>query len=119
MGVLRFANGVIAQFHDGFTTKFAETGLEVHGTEGSLIARNVMTQKPVGSVRLRTAEGEEELPLDGVDLYETGLRAFQAAVEGRGALPASGEDGMWSLATALAVQDAAKFGKAVPVNSGI
>ncbi|RVP93972.1 1,5-anhydro-D-fructose reductase, partial [Sinorhizobium meliloti] len=39
MGVLRFRSGVIAQFHDAFTTKFAETGLEVHGTAGSLIGR--------------------------------------------------------------------------------
>lgn len=35
MGVIRFENGVIAQFHDGFTTRYAETGFEVHGTEGS------------------------------------------------------------------------------------
>ncbi len=38
MGVIRFEGGIIAQFHDGFTTRFAETGLEVHGTEGSLMA---------------------------------------------------------------------------------
>ena len=44
MGVLRFKSGLIAQFHDGFTTKYAETGFEVHGTDGSLIGRNVMTQ---------------------------------------------------------------------------
>lgn len=44
MGVLRFSSGAIAQFHDAFTTKYAETGFEVHGSEGSLIARNVMTQ---------------------------------------------------------------------------
>ena len=40
MGVMRFQSGLIAQFHDGFTTKFAVTGFEVHGTEGSLIGRD-------------------------------------------------------------------------------
>ena len=43
---------------------FAGTGFEVHGSEGSLIARDVMTQRPVGEVLLRTAAGEEQLPVD-------------------------------------------------------
>ena len=33
------APALLAQFHDAFTTKFAGTGFEVHGTEGSLIGR--------------------------------------------------------------------------------
>ena len=50
MGVTRFRSGVIAQNHDAFTIGHAGTGFEVHGTEGSLIARDVMTQRPVGNV---------------------------------------------------------------------
>lgn len=119
MGVLRFRNGVIAQFHDGFTTRYAETGFEVHGSEGSLVARNVMTQRPVGTVTLRTADGEEDLPLDGANLYETGLRSFHDAVAGRGSPAATGEDGIWSLATALAVLESSKTGTAVKVRPGI
>jgi 1,5-anhydro-D-fructose reductase (1,5-anhydro-D-mannitol-forming) len=118
MGVLRFKGGVIAQFHDAFTARFAETGFEVHGTDGSLVARNVMTKKPVGTVTLRSASGEEELPLRPADLYETGLAAFHAAVEGRGAPAATGEDGIWSLATGLAVAKAAATGMAVKIESG-
>src|SRR5947207_15947277 len=37
MGVVRFASGLTAQFHDAFTTRYAMTGFEVHGEEGSLI----------------------------------------------------------------------------------
>ena len=48
MCVWRFKSGLIAQSHEGFTTSFAGTGFEVHGTEGSLVARDVMTQKPIG-----------------------------------------------------------------------
>ncbi|NGO65598.1 Gfo/Idh/MocA family oxidoreductase [Rhizobium daejeonense] len=118
MGVMRFESGLIAQFHDGFTTKFAETGFEVHGTEGSLIARNVMTQKPVGTVVLRDAAGEHELPLDQRNLYETALEAFHAAVAGGGKPSATAEDGIWSLATGLAVVEAAKAGHAVKVETG-
>jgi 1,5-anhydro-D-fructose reductase (1,5-anhydro-D-mannitol-forming) len=119
MGVLRFQNGVIAQFHDGFTTKFAETGLEVHGTEGSLIGRNVMTQRATGSVTLRDANGEHDLPLDQANLYETALSAFHAAIAGKGKPSATGEDGIWSLATGLAVVEAARSGCAVKIAPGI
>jgi len=119
MGVMRFKSGLIAQFHDGFTTKHAETGLEVHGTEGSLIGRNVMTQRAAGTVTLRDAEGEHDLPLDHRDLYETGLAAFHAAVAGKGAPAASGEDGVWSLATGLAVVEAARSGRAVTIEPGL
>jgi 1,5-anhydro-D-fructose reductase (1,5-anhydro-D-mannitol-forming) len=119
MGVLRFQNGVIAQFHDGFTTKFAETGLEVHGTEGSLIGRNVMTQRAIGTVTLRDADGERDLPLDQANLYETALSAFHAAVAGKGKPSATGEDGIWSLATGLAVVEAARTDGAVKIAPGI
>jgi 1,5-anhydro-D-fructose reductase (1,5-anhydro-D-mannitol-forming) len=119
MGVLRFENGVIAQFHDGFTTKFADTGLEVHGTEGSLIGRNVMTQRPIGTVTLRDASGEQELPLDARNLYETALAAFHAAVAGNGKPSATGEDGIWSLAAGLAVVAAAHTGGTVKIAPGL
>ena len=119
MGVLRFENGVIAQFHDGFTTKFAETGLEVHGTEGSLIGRNVMTQRPTGTVTLRSADGEHDLPLDHHNLYEATLAAFHAAIAGKGTPSATGEDGIWSLATGLAVVEAARTGHAVRIEPGL
>ncbi|MCW5708451.1 Gfo/Idh/MocA family oxidoreductase [Shinella sp.] len=119
MGVLRFGSGTIAQFHDGFTTKFAETGLEVHGTEGSLIGRNVMTQRPTGTVTLRDADGEHELPLDHHNLYETTLAAFHAAIAGKGTPSATGKDGVWSLATGLAVVEAARTGHAVRIEPGL
>jgi 1,5-anhydro-D-fructose reductase (1,5-anhydro-D-mannitol-forming) len=116
MGVLRFNNGVIAQFHDGFTTKYAESGLEVHGTDGSLIGRNVMSQRPVGSVTLRDANGEQELPLDHRNLYEAVISAFNAAVADGGQPSATGDDGIWSLATGLAVVEAARTGGAIKIS---
>ena len=117
MGVMRFESGVIAQFHDGFTTKYAETGFEVHGTEGSLIGRNVMTQRPVGTVVLRNASGEQQLPSEARNLYETALEAFHVAIAGKGRPAATAEDGIWSLATGLAVAEAARTGAAVKVKT--
>lgn len=119
MGVMRFRSGLIAQFHDAFTAKFAETGFEVHGTEGSLIARNVMTQRPVGTVTLRNAEGERELLLDQVDLYERAIANFHAAIAGNGSPSATGEDGLWSLATGIAVVKSAASGAAVKIETGL
>jgi len=119
MGVMRFRSGVIAQFHDAFTTRYAETGFEVHGSEGSLIGRNVMTQKPVGSVTLRNAEGERELAFSDRNLYETALERFHAAIAGTGKAAASGEDGIWSLATGLAVAEAARSGGTVRIEPGL
>lgn len=119
MGVLRFKSGLIAQFHDGFTTKYAVTGLEVHGSEGSLIGRDCMIQKPGGTVTLRNADGETELPLDHRNLYENTLSAFDAAIAGKGRVLCSGEDGIWSLATGLAVMKAAQTGTTVAIETGL
>ena len=116
MCIWRFKSGVIAQSHEGFTTKFAGTGFEVHGSEGSLVASNVMTQKPVGTVLLRTAKGEEELSFDRDDLYARSLRQFHAAIRGEGQPSATGEDGVWSLTSAEAALQSAKSGTAVAID---
>ncbi len=115
MGVVRFKSGLIAQCHDAFTIGYAGTGFEVHGSEGSLIARDVMTQKPIGTVVLRNEAGEEALTFDREDLYVRSLGLFHAAIRGEGAPSATGEDGLWSLATALAFVESARTGRAVAV----
>jgi 1,5-anhydro-D-fructose reductase (1,5-anhydro-D-mannitol-forming) len=117
MCIWRFKSGLIAQSHEGFTTKFAGTGFEVHGTEGSLFAKDVMTQKPVGSVMLRTASGEEELSFDREDLYTRSMCQFHAAIAGKGEPSATGEDGIWSLSCAEAALESAKTGRAVEVDA--
>jgi 1,5-anhydro-D-fructose reductase (1,5-anhydro-D-mannitol-forming) len=119
MGVLRFDNGVLAQFHDAFTARHAITGLEVHGADGSLYAGDVMTQRAVGSVVLRRDGVEEAVELDEPEnLYERSVRNFVAAIEGRGAPSASGEDGVRSLAIALAARESAASGRRVAIGYG-
>jgi len=119
MTMARFRSGLIAQTHDAFTSKYAGTGFEVHGTEGSLIARDVMTQKPIGSLVLRNADGEHELDFDRGDLYVRALGAFHAATRGEGQPAATGEDGIRSLAFGLAVAEAARTGARVKVETGL
>jgi 1,5-anhydro-D-fructose reductase (1,5-anhydro-D-mannitol-forming) len=108
MGVIRFSSGLLAQFHDGFTTKYATTGFEVHGDAGSLIGRDCMTQAPKGDVLLRTSAGDQALRIDHENLYARSTRLFQEAIEGRGAPAATGEDGVKSLSVAVSVLDAAR-----------
>jgi len=115
MGVMRFKSGVLAQFHDAFTTRYAETGFEVHGTEGSLIGRDCMTQQPKGEVILRNAQGEESLNLHHENLYARGVRLFHDAIAGGGQPSATGEDGVKSMAAALAAMEAAKSGRETEV----
>jgi len=115
MATLRFDNGTIAQLHDAFTVKFAGTGLEIHGLQGSILGRDVMTQRPVGGVTLRNAQGETDVPLDHENLYTRAVRAFVRAIRGEGPPAASGEDGVRSLATALAVLEAARTGRRTAV----
>jgi 1,5-anhydro-D-fructose reductase (1,5-anhydro-D-mannitol-forming) len=119
MGVMRFRSGLLAQFHDAFTTRHAVTGLEVHGTDGSLIGTGCMTQRPVGELTLRTSAGVEAVPLDHENLYVRALRGFHAAMRGEGPPVASGEDGVRSLAVALAVLESARTGRAVAVDPGL
>ena len=119
MGVIRFRSGLLAQFHDAFTIGFAKTGFEVHGSSGSLIGTNCMTLAPVGTVLLRTAAGEELLNLDHENLYQRSVRAFQSAIRGEGPPAASGEDGVRSMAVAVAALEAARSGRETTVDPGL
>jgi 1,5-anhydro-D-fructose reductase (1,5-anhydro-D-mannitol-forming) len=113
MGVMRFRNGALAQFHDAFTARHANTGFEVHGVEGSLYGLDVMTQRPAGTVRIRRNGREELIPIAHENLYERSVRHFNAAVRGEGAPAASGIDGVHSLAIALAARESAASGRVV------
>lgn len=116
MGVLAFGSGLLAQIHVGFSTAHAGTGFEVHGSEGSLIAHDVMTARPGGTLLLRTASGDEPIPFEERNIHEHGIRKFHAAMRGEGAPAASGLDGLWSLASALAIGESARTGRTVSID---
>lgn len=116
MGVMRFSSGVLASFHDAFTIPHAGTGLELHGTEGSLVGGDVMTQDPVGEVELRRAGRLEPVDVgEREGLYVRAVRQFNDAVIAGATPAASADDGVASLAVALAVLESLRSGRAVPV----
>jgi 1,5-anhydro-D-fructose reductase (1,5-anhydro-D-mannitol-forming) len=110
MSVWTMPSGAMVMSHESFTHPFAGSGLEVHGTLGSIFARGVMTQQPVGEVELVTKAGPEVVPFSPHNLYVQGLIDFLAATEGKGQPAATGWDGVASLAVALAVRAAARTG---------
>ena len=111
MSVWTMPSGAMVQAHESFTHPFAGSGLEVHGDKGSIFARDVMTQQPVGEIELVTAQGREAVQFPKHTLYVQGVTDFLAAVAGQGEPAASGEDGIASLAVALAVREAARTGQ--------
>ena len=118
MSVWRMRSGALVETHEGFTIRHAGTSFEVHGTEGSIIARNVMTQQPVGEVYLRKDGTDEAVPFSDHNLYHRAVWLFMDAVAGKGSPAASGDDGIKSLAVALAVKEAATTGRRVTVDYG-
>jgi 1,5-anhydro-D-fructose reductase (1,5-anhydro-D-mannitol-forming) len=116
MGAIRFRSGLLAQFHDAFTIKHTRTGFEVHGSDGSLIGEDVMTQEPRGRLFLQKGEKREEVDLgEHENLYAHQVRHFIAAVNGQGTPFATGEDGLRSLAVATAIAESTKTGQRVSV----
>jgi len=111
MAILRFDNGLLAQIHAAFTVRHAPTGLEIHGTRGSLFARDVMTARAVGELLLRDEQGERAIPVEHADLYIGGVARFAEALRGEGPPAATGEDGVRSLASTLAVLEACRTGR--------
>jgi 1,5-anhydro-D-fructose reductase (1,5-anhydro-D-mannitol-forming) len=118
MSVWTMPSGAMVMSHESFTHPFAGSGLEVHGSEGSIFARGVMTQQPVGDIELVSKAGRETISYSTHDLYVQGLADFCAAVAGTGKPAASGWDGVKSLAVALAVREAARTGQRQAVNYG-
>lgn len=117
MGIIRFDNGVLAQIHDAFTVPYAPTGLEVHGSAGSLIARDVMTQRAAGEIELCSERGIQAIAVVHRNLYVTAVEQFHRAVLTGEAPAATGEDGFRSLAAALALEQSAERGERVTVSA--
>lgn len=118
MLVWTMPSGAMVMSHDSFAHPFAASGVEVHGTEGSIVARNVLGQDPNGEVELITKEGRQIMPFAKHNLYGETVRQFVQAVIGQSQPAATGLDGVKSLAVALAVRDAARSGSRQIIDYG-
>jgi 1,5-anhydro-D-fructose reductase (1,5-anhydro-D-mannitol-forming) len=109
-GVLTTSRGLLASFLCSFSTPHGGgSTLEVLGDRASLRA----ARQPGGpsSLLLRTAAGEEPVPLpEAPPVGEATVAAFEGAIRGVGRPSATGEDGVASLAVALAALESARTG---------
>ncbi len=118
MSVWAMPSGAMVFSHESFTHPFAASGIEVHGTKGSILARGILSQEPAGEIDLITAQGTDCIEYDRAGLYETVVRDFATAVTGKASPAASGRDGVKSLQIAEAVRAAALLGQRQTVNYG-
>ncbi len=118
MSVWSMPSGVQVQAHESFTHAHAGTGIEFHGTEGSIFARDVMTQRPIGEITIRRGLEYTPVSFEAEDLYARSVRLFGQAAAGQGRPAADGRDGVASLAVAAAVAGAAASGQRTAVNYG-
>ena len=107
---------VLVQTHDAYNNPHLPTGVQILGTEGALVGDDCNGGDPLGSVTLWRGHRSEAIEVpDRRDLYETTVAAFTAAVHGTGQVLVSGQDGVASLAFALAVDESLRTGAAVGV----
>jgi 1,5-anhydro-D-fructose reductase (1,5-anhydro-D-mannitol-forming) len=115
--VIRYEDDVLVRFHDAFTTPHTPTYLEVHGDEGSIVAPDVMTPEPIGTVLLRTARGETEVDVpDRRHTYDITIEHFARAVVGDGRPVVDGQDAVNALAVCESILESARTGTRVAVD---
>ncbi|MDE1463479.1 Gfo/Idh/MocA family protein [Spartinivicinus poritis] len=116
MTILQMPSGALVQTHESFMVPYAGTGLEVHGTKGSIVARDILTQRPAGTVEVITETGRRQLDIQHHNLYHYSLAQFAQAIAGNGQPAVTGEDGLKSLAIALAMLQSAEQGQRVTID---
>jgi 1,5-anhydro-D-fructose reductase (1,5-anhydro-D-mannitol-forming) len=120
MAVLRFRRGTMVQCHDAYTVPNSRTALELYGTEAAAFVLDAMAGRPIATLTLRRDGVEEPVALtQPASLYERAVQAFAAAVAGEGRPAATGEDGLRSLAVALAVKRSAELGCELELDAAV
>lgn len=113
-GAMRTERGTLVSFQDAFTVGHAGTALEIHGSSGSIIGRDLLGAAPTGEVFLRRGGTVESVPIESrPNPYVRVVDAFLDAIRGQGEPAATAEDGIGSLAVALAVLRAARTGATI------
>ncbi|MGY1618930.1 Gfo/Idh/MocA family protein [Geodermatophilus sp. SYSU D00691] len=113
-GVLTTARGLLASFLCSFATPHGASAVEVFGEDAALRAEREPGRP--SSLVVRTPSGEEEVALPEAPAVGVAtVAAFEAAVRGEGAPTATGQDGVASLAVALAALESARTGVRVLV----
>jgi 1,5-anhydro-D-fructose reductase (1,5-anhydro-D-mannitol-forming) len=110
-------NGMLGQVNVAFNTPFSRTGLEIHGSAGTLITEGTLGQVSEGWAELRTAAGVERRESTPRDLYQQEIEAFGRAVRGEDPLALSGEAGLENLRVLLAAYRSSYWGGSAQITA--
>lgn len=115
VALLRFGGGEIGEIVSSRRLHGTDDDVTVYCEGGRLRGRGTVTTEAVGSLEVRTDDGEEvrEPPLR--DLYALEAEACSAAVREGHDFPASAADGVRSVELTLAVLESAATGRTVRV----
>jgi predicted dehydrogenase len=110
-GVMRFRDGVVAQFDTGVALP-ARHGLEVVGADGTILVRDPWYCRSP-SIELTKNEGTTLINVDAANSYELQIRNFAAAVRGEAAPLLGRDDALGQARTIEALYEAAGIGEVV------
>jgi 1,5-anhydro-D-fructose reductase (1,5-anhydro-D-mannitol-forming) len=100
--VWQFPAGLLVTCQDCFRTPYAGTSVAIHGDCGSIFGDEVLWQRAQGRVYVKDASGTRDIPVEHRVPYDRTIVDFVNAIRGRGRPSVTGEDGIKSLALALA-----------------
>lgn len=115
---LRFQKGTVAMSTVSFCTPGAIGSLEIMGSEGTIMARDLLGDKQGGEVYVRKGGTDLEKIDVGPEAehYVEAVRRFNDAIRGHGTPAVTGDDGVRSLAVALSALRSAASGQVVVVD---
>lgn len=114
---MRMRGGAVATSTVSFCTPGSIGSLEIMGSQGTIFARDLLADKLGGEIFLR----RHGLELEPVEVgpeqehYTEAVHRFNEAVRGSGRPAVTGEDGVQSLAVALAALQSAERGRTVAI----
>ncbi len=111
-GQMRFANGVLAQFDSSFTTPY-QVGMEIIGTEATLLVPQPFNPGPKTEIHIRRGEQLETIKIEGEMLYLGEVEDMYEAIVNGKPQRMSLEDTRGNIATILALLESAGTGKPV------
>ena len=115
--LLRFDNGALAYVNANQSLPGTQQDLSVHGTEGSVIGRNVTRPNLTGSISVTGREGSSQRSVSSDGAFVTTIGDFADAVLGGRDPSPSGRDGLRSVELIDALARSARERRSVLLGS--
>jgi 1,5-anhydro-D-fructose reductase (1,5-anhydro-D-mannitol-forming) len=112
-----WSGDILVAAHEAYTVPATHTVVEVHGSEGSILALDALRPDSPGQLSISDGGGQRSLDVpQHAGKYEQVVRDFCEAVATGGRPAATGRDGAMSLLGALALRESAAIGSRVSID---